>query len=366
MSKFTLFISHSWDDKFFVNRLCANLLSESFNVWLDNLSTNVGESLLDKIFTSIDSSDFLLAVISKSSVNSKWCNDEINAALTLEKRENRIIVIPILIDQTELPLKLGDRIYIDARQSLYSAFSIIVSTLSKYGVKKRPSNIVPLLFDSGAELDQELFRRSIDSIINKNKLVFWDIQDTLYIKLKEVVSKRAEDSSHCRNVFREILSLEAALNDGLKLIMNNATKTDDDVTLASYWFCRIIRYSILARLKEFTEFIDKPDSVYDLTKFESVYSSSRFWEQFYEFDEEITIAIYQREEEYAFRVSYPRGKRISNDLLQSMGYPNKLSHYWEWEFRQKFIWPQRVYYATYNKSPEPIPWTPEDLMIGIA
>lgn len=366
MSKFTLFISHSWNDKFFVNRFCANLLSESYNVWLDNLSTNVGESLLDKIFTGIDRSDFLLAVISKSSVNSKWCNDEINAALTLEKREGRNIVIPILIDQTELPLKLGDRIYIDASQSLYSAFSIILSTLSKYGVEKRPSNIVPLLFDSGAELDQELFRRSIDSKLNNNQLVFWDIQDTLYIKLKEVVSKKAEDSSHFRNIFREILSLETALHDGLNLIMNNATKTDDDVTLASYWFCRIIRYSILARLKEFTVYIDKPDSVYDLTKFESVYTSSRFWEHFYEFDEVIIIAIYHREEKYAYRVHYPRGKKISNDLLQFMGYPNKLLHYWEWEFRQKFVWPQRLYYATYVKSPEPIPWTPDDLMIGIA
>ena len=366
MSYHNLFISYSWNDKYLVNCLCANLLAENYNVWIDNLLMKPGEIVSEKIYSGIESCDFFLAIVSKDSVKSGWCMNEIAAALTREKTEQRVLIIPILIDDADIPPQLADRVHIDMRQSMYAALSDILQMLSQYGVKNRYSNVVPLLFDKGSELDEEIFRKCMVSVLNTNKPVFWDIRDTLYTNLRNALSKKAEESSYHLKVFRDVLSLEAALERGLNILFTNATKIEKDITQVCYWFCRIVRFSILASLKNYTMLIDKPSYGYDLNPFESVYSHSQFWNSIYGCEDLTDIDIWDIDGSYTFQVHYPTNSSTSNDLRNYQGFPHRLHSFWGNEFSQKYVWPQRLFSSTYHNSLEPIPWIPGNLRIGLA
>ena len=108
-----VFISHSSLDKPFVRRLATALVSEGFPVWLASWKLELGDSLLDKIYDGIDDSSIVLLVTSKSAHDSGWVNRELNAALSKESAIGRKFVIPLKLDQSELPLKITDRLYAD-------------------------------------------------------------------------------------------------------------------------------------------------------------------------------------------------------------------------------------------------------------
>lgn len=108
----TLFISHSSKDKFFVRNLAEKLVSEGVKVWIDEAEIKVGDSLLQKISEGIKDSDYLVIVLSQSSVNSNWVQKELQMAMTKEMMGNRII-LPILIESCEIPIFLNDKLYAD-------------------------------------------------------------------------------------------------------------------------------------------------------------------------------------------------------------------------------------------------------------
>ena len=111
-----VFISHSHHDKDFVDVLAAQLVLHKEYVWLDRWEIKVGDSLLDKVQGGIKSSSALIIVLSKSSVASEWCRKELNAGLMRELEERRVVVLPVLLEDCEIPLFLKDKKYADFRK----------------------------------------------------------------------------------------------------------------------------------------------------------------------------------------------------------------------------------------------------------
>lgn len=118
-----LFISYSHDDLEFVNGLAARLLKERVAIWWDRIEIKVGESLLDRIQAAIKESDFLAVVLSKASTNSAWCREELNAALMRQLKEKRVIVLPLLIEECEIPPFLQDKKYANFVEDFEVGFS---------------------------------------------------------------------------------------------------------------------------------------------------------------------------------------------------------------------------------------------------
>lgn len=110
-----IFLSHSSLDKPFARRLGNDLQKNKLKVWIDEAEINVGDSLIDKISNGIINCDFLIVLLSKSSVNSEWVKRELNIALTREINGKKIVVLPCLIDNCEIPIFLSDRKYADFR-----------------------------------------------------------------------------------------------------------------------------------------------------------------------------------------------------------------------------------------------------------
>ena len=117
MDRPSVFLSHSSKDKLFVGRLATDLKSRGVPVWFDQWELRVGDSLNEKIEQGISQSGWLAVVLSKNSASSDWVQKELRAAQARELRDRNVFVLPIIIDDCEIPLFLLDKLYADFRMS---------------------------------------------------------------------------------------------------------------------------------------------------------------------------------------------------------------------------------------------------------
>lgn len=126
-----VFISYSHADAAFVNRLAANLIKRNAHVWVDTWELSVGDSILNKVQQAIQDSSALLVVLSKASVASEWCRKEINAGLMRELDEKRVIVLPVLVDDCEIPIFLREKMYADFRINFDRGLKPLVEAIAR-------------------------------------------------------------------------------------------------------------------------------------------------------------------------------------------------------------------------------------------
>ena len=110
-----LFISYSHQDIEFVDRLAVRLAEERVHVWLDRMELRVGDSLTRKIEEALERASAILLVLSSASVASEWCRREVTAGLVRELEERRVLVLPLLIQDCQIPLFLRDKLRADFR-----------------------------------------------------------------------------------------------------------------------------------------------------------------------------------------------------------------------------------------------------------
>jgi len=96
LPKNKLFISHSSVDKPFVRRLIAALGDKDLNVWIDEQEIEAGDDIQKSISQNLKASNYLIAVISKHSVSSKWVTFELSQFMGFADDRN---IIPVLIDK---------------------------------------------------------------------------------------------------------------------------------------------------------------------------------------------------------------------------------------------------------------------------
>jgi hypothetical protein len=112
----SVFISYSHKDKLFVKRLAVDLRDSGHTAWIDETEILVGDSLIDKIRDIIDNVDFVIAILSSTSIDSEFVKKELDLASNREIDEKRVVVLPILLDDVKLPGFLKGKYYIDCRK----------------------------------------------------------------------------------------------------------------------------------------------------------------------------------------------------------------------------------------------------------
>jgi hypothetical protein len=110
-----VFLSHSHADKPFVKRLAADLRNAGHSVWIDEAEIKIGDSLINKISAGLDQVDFVVAVLSETSVASEWVSRELEIASNREIKERRVVVLPLLVSDVALPGFLKGKRYGDFR-----------------------------------------------------------------------------------------------------------------------------------------------------------------------------------------------------------------------------------------------------------
>ncbi len=109
----SVFLSHNSKDKPWVRVLAERLIADEVIVWLDEAEINIGDSLIDKIAEGIKEMKFVAAIISKNSVESNWVQKELSIAMSKEVAGRKATVLPLVIDDCELPVSLSDKLYAD-------------------------------------------------------------------------------------------------------------------------------------------------------------------------------------------------------------------------------------------------------------
>ena len=111
----SVFISHNSADKPFARRVAADLQRSGANVWLDEQQILLGSSIQESIQQAIDKYDYLAVILSPESVASKWVRQELRQALDREISSDKVVVLPLLLRDCDIPGFLRDKKYADFR-----------------------------------------------------------------------------------------------------------------------------------------------------------------------------------------------------------------------------------------------------------
>ena len=125
-----VFISYSRSDSDFVRKLNDALQIQGKTTWFDQESIPSGSDFQQELYWGIQGSDNFLFVISPQSINSPYCEDEVNYAGQLNKRI--ITVVYQAVSPSDLPQRLSKVQWIDFNQhsgKFYVNFNELVRTL---------------------------------------------------------------------------------------------------------------------------------------------------------------------------------------------------------------------------------------------
>lgn len=111
-----LFISYSSKDIELVKRLAADLKELGHDVWLDT-ELAVGENILTTIEQKVSKADYLVVVLSQTSVASKWVKLEWQTKLWAEVEQSNYQILPVLIENCNIPEFLKKKHFADFRQN---------------------------------------------------------------------------------------------------------------------------------------------------------------------------------------------------------------------------------------------------------
>lgn len=116
---FDVFISYSSADAAFVQDLVRRMERRGVSLWFDRAEIKPGDYIRERINKGISDSRYLLAVLSPNSLNSRWVQQEIDAAMIRELSARDVQLIPLLIGAIEpdaLPPDLRGKNYLDFRE----------------------------------------------------------------------------------------------------------------------------------------------------------------------------------------------------------------------------------------------------------
>lgn len=132
MSTETIFVSYSSDDRPFALELVKELQSLGANLWIDQLGIGLGENWDNAIEEALEKSETFMLILSPTSVQSQNVQDEVSIAINTKKK-----LVPILIKECELPMRLQRRQYADLTNNPDKAINDILTFL---GLKEKASN----------------------------------------------------------------------------------------------------------------------------------------------------------------------------------------------------------------------------------
>ncbi|SRR6266566_9470774 len=101
--KWSVFLSHSSEDKAFVDWLHGKLDSVNQAAWYDACEILAGDSLLARIEEGLRGSEFLIVVVSSASIKkSNWVKEELEPKLLEQIEGSYVTVLPLALDDAKV------------------------------------------------------------------------------------------------------------------------------------------------------------------------------------------------------------------------------------------------------------------------
>jgi tetratricopeptide (TPR) repeat protein len=125
------FLSHSSLDKEFVRQVAAALGPD--RCWLDEWEMIGGDELFQNIDSAIESAATKVFTLfwSESSSASPWVGEEVANARLRRLRRKDMDIVPVKLDQTEMPLWMSRLVYLDAKIGASAVADSLISRLGR-------------------------------------------------------------------------------------------------------------------------------------------------------------------------------------------------------------------------------------------
>jgi len=136
-----IFISYSRKDIGFVRRLAGDLEKAGYEVWWDLTDLRGGDDWPRVIPAAIESSQFVIVVLSPNSAMSDWVEKEYTQALGLHRK-----IIPLMLTRSPVPFALNTINYIDFTGDDYAAsLNSLLTTLGYTGEPVVPTTTLAMM-----------------------------------------------------------------------------------------------------------------------------------------------------------------------------------------------------------------------------
>lgn len=127
-----VFLSHSSVDKSIVISVALDLQEKGISTWLDAFDILPGESITSKINKGLEECEFVLLFLSNNSVKSNWVTKEWETMLWDEINSGKIKIIPVKLEECEIPKILQTKKYIDLSKNYSDGLFQIIQTIKAY------------------------------------------------------------------------------------------------------------------------------------------------------------------------------------------------------------------------------------------
>lgn len=127
----SVFFCYAHEDKDFADELAAQLVRNRVWVWLDRWELNVGDSLVERVQQAIERASAIIAILSPSSVGSRWVQRELSSAIYRTLSGKDLMILPVLIEDCAIPSFVADRKYADFRTSFDEGLRVVLEALAR-------------------------------------------------------------------------------------------------------------------------------------------------------------------------------------------------------------------------------------------
>jgi 5'-deoxynucleotidase YfbR-like HD superfamily hydrolase len=127
MSK--IFLSYSRKDMEAVKKLARDIQDAGIDVWVDFLEIEVGELIPKRIQEGLTESDHIGIWITRNSMGSSWVEQEWLTKFHAEMGERKVVVLPLLAEEVELPAFLLHKRFADFTSSYKSGLAQLLKAL---------------------------------------------------------------------------------------------------------------------------------------------------------------------------------------------------------------------------------------------
>ena len=101
------FLSYAHQDAQLARRLHADLQAQGVRCWFAPHDMKIGAKIRPTIDQAIHRQEKILILISEHALNSTWIEDEVEAALEYERREQREMIFPVRLDESVMQTTQG-------------------------------------------------------------------------------------------------------------------------------------------------------------------------------------------------------------------------------------------------------------------
>jgi formylglycine-generating enzyme required for sulfatase activity len=151
-----VFISHATEaDGEFAGRLAGDLRRLGVQVWMAPESIRTSESWVKAIERGLRESSHVVIVLTPAALESKWVEKETDVAIARE-RGGQIEVIPLFVEQVEVPLLLDSYHMVFFRQGYEAGLNRLAGDLGLSVAPAKPEVVSPPMVEPSPPFEPEL------------------------------------------------------------------------------------------------------------------------------------------------------------------------------------------------------------------